>query len=155
MANPFPLQFEELIPLFHVTPGSRCTVIEGPAPPDFPDLTPGPISSIRLDQNWAVTFEWQTLGELNYLMAGEWQLSVYLEQMGGGEFHLPNNTKTIAYQSSPANYVDAFSFPAGTVDREGAFKLVTTVDMVGPTGYQGPISAVGEGPIIRFYEVGL
>lgn len=154
MANPFPLQFEELLPLFGVTNASQCTVMEGPAPTPFPGAIPVPIANIRLDQPWAVEFEWQTVGPLNHLMSGEWQLAVYLEEMGGGEFNLPNNTTPLAFVSAPNAYSYTFNFPAGTVSREGAFRIVTTIDMVGPTGYQGPISGVGEGPIIKFYEVG-
>jgi len=153
MANPFTLQFEELAPYFEVTHG-RCAVYEGPAPAPFPDVTPTPISNIRLDQAWGVTFHWHTLGALNYLVAGTWQLAVYLEEMGGGEFHLPGNVTTIPFVSAPEVYTHVFSFGPGAVTREGAYRIVTTVDMSGPTGYQGPISAVGEGPIIKFYEVG-
>jgi hypothetical protein len=87
-------------------------------------------------------------------MSGEWQLAVYLEEMGGGEFNLPNNTTPLPFVSAPQAYDYTFNFAAGTVSREGAFRVVTTIDMVGPTGYQGPISGVGEGPIIKFYEVG-
>jgi hypothetical protein len=100
-----------------------------------------------------VGFEWETVGPLNYLMAGTWELTVYLEQMGLGEFSLPLNVDTIPFVSAPTVYGFAFSFPAGAVP-EGAYRVVTTVDMIGPGGFQGPISAVGEGPILRFYEVG-
>lgn len=157
MANPFTLEFEELAPLFGVTgPGGNglCAVYEGPAPSPFPDTTPTPITSIRLDQNWGVTFRWRTTGPLNFLMAGTWQLAVYLEEMGGGEFSLPGNTTVIPFVSAPTPYNHVFNFGAGVVTREGAYRVVTTVDMSGPGGYQGPISGVGEGPIVKFYEVG-
>ena len=153
MANPFTLDFEELAPFFEVD-HPLCYVYEGPAPAPFPDVTPTPINNIRLDQSWGVTFHWHTNGALNYLVSGSWQLAVYLEEMGGGEFNLPGNVTTIPFVSSPNTYHHVFPFGPGVVSREGAFRIVTTVDMTGPTGYQGPISAVGEGPIIKFYEVG-
>lgn len=153
MANPFPLEFEELLPLFGAG-NSQCAVVEGPAPAPFPTGAVAPISNIRLDQAWAVTFDWETIGPLNYLMSGEWELTVYLEQMGGGEFDLPNNTVKIPFVSAPNAYSYVFNFPAGAVAEEGAYRVVTTVDMAGPGGYQGPISAVGEGAILRFYQVG-
>ncbi len=153
MANPFTLEFEELAPFFQVA-HPLCSVYEGPAPAPFPDVTPTPISNIRLDQAWGVTFHWHTLGALNYLVSGTWQLAVYLEEMGGGEFSLPGNVTNIPFVSSPHRYTHIFPFGAGVVNHEGAFRVVTTIDMAGPTGFQGPISAVGEGPIIKFYEVG-
>lgn len=153
MANPFPLEFEELAPFFSVSDHS-CTLLEAPAPPPFPDWTPTPINNIRLDQAWAVSFNWRTHGALNYLVAGTWELAVYLEEMGGGEFSLPGNMTTIPFVSQPHAYSHTFAFAPGAVVREGAYRLVTTVDMSGPTGFQGPISAVGEGPIVKFYEVG-
>ena len=153
MANPFPLEFEELAPFFQIQHG-RCTVYEGPAPSPFPQNPATPINNIRLDQAWGVTFHWHTLGALNYLVAGTWELTVYLEEMGVGEINLPGNTMTIPFVSAPHLYTHVFPFAPNVVSREGAYRLVTTVDMRGPTGYQGPISAVGEGPLIRFYQVG-
>ncbi len=153
MANPFKLEFEELAPLFEVSHG-LCAVYEGPAPAPFPDVTPTPINNIRLDQAWGVTFHWHTERALNHLMCGTWQLTVYLEEMGVGEFGLPGNQVQIPFVSEPHLYWHVFNFGPGVVPREGAYRVVTTVDMTGPGGFQGPISAVGEGPIIRFYEVG-
>lgn len=159
MSNPFVLDFEDMAPNFRVTgPGpdgeGACTIFEGPVTGDFPGATP-PISNIRLDQSWGVRFRWETVGPLNYLMAGNWHLTVYLEEMGGGEFNLPGNTMTVPFVSAPHLYTPPpFTFGPGVVDHEGAFRVVTTVDMSGPGSYQGPISAVGEGPILRFYEVG-
>lgn len=152
--NPFILEFEELLPFFSVSgPGGngQCLVTEGPAP-SFGNPPP-PATHIRTDQEWFVRFEWETLGPLNYLMAGTWELTVYLEQMGMGEFSLPLNTAIEPFVSAPTVYDTAFNFAAGVVP-EGAYRIVTTVDMIGPGGFQGPISAVGEGPILRFYEVG-
>ena len=155
--NPFILEFEELLPFFSVTGplggDGMCLVGEGPAPSPFGGPPPPPATHIRTDQDWYVGFAWETLGGLNFLMAGTWELTVYLEQMGGGEFSLPNNTDTIPFASAPTVYGLALGFPAGDV-AEGAYRVVTTVDMIGPGGFQGPISAVGEGPILRFYEVG-
>jgi hypothetical protein len=159
--NPFILEFEELLPFFSVTGpfpvpaggDGMCLVSEGPAPSPFAHPFPAPATHIRTDQDWSVGFAWETLGGLNFLMCGKWELTVYLEEMGPGEFTLPRNTDTIPFVSAPTPYGFAFDFPAGTVP-EGAYRIVTTVDMIGPTGFQGPISAVGEGPILRFYEVG-
>jgi hypothetical protein len=65
------------------------------------------------------------------------------------------NVNTIPFVSGPSPYALAFAFDfAAGVVPEGAYRVVTTVDMIGPGGFQGPISAVGEGPILRFYEVG-
>jgi len=153
MANPFNLEFEETAPSFSVS-NAHCHVFEGAAPAPFPNTTPTPINNIRLDQSWGVTFHWHTHGFLNYIMAGTWELTVYLEEMGGGEFSLPGNKTTIPFVSAPNSYSHVFPFAPGVVSREGAYRVVTTVDMAGPSGFQGPISAVGEGPIIKFYEVG-
>jgi hypothetical protein len=152
-------------PFFEVTgpypsplgPDGMCLVMEGPAPDPFGEPFPAPATHIRTDQEWSVGFSWETLGSLNYLMAGTWELTVYLEEMGGGEFALPLNVNTIPFVSGPSPYALAFAFAfdfAAGVVPEGAYRVVTTVDMIGPGGFQGPISAVGEGPILRFYEVG-
>ena len=151
--NPFHLDFEEILPLFSVAP-SENTVFEGPAPVPFPDATPVPVTSIRIDQQWGVRFKWETQGNLNWLMAGTWELTVYLERMGGGEFNLPGGTKNIAFVSAPNTYTEDLTFPAGSVP-EGAYRIVTTVTMKGPSGFRGPIGAIGDGPVIQFYKVGL
>ena len=152
MANPFPLEFEELLHHFAVT-GGQCTVYEGPAPAPFPDVTPTPISSIRTDQSWGVAVEWTTTGPLNHLMHGDWELICYLEQMGVGEFALPGNTNIVSFVPAPNPYSHVFSFGPGTVPA-GAYRIVLTVTMMGHSGYRGPIAAIGEGPVIQFYQVG-
>jgi hypothetical protein len=98
---------------------------------------------------------WTTQGPLNYLMAGTWELVVYLEQMGVGEYSLPAayGQRSVACHSQPYTYSVDMAVPAGVVP-EGAYQVVTTVKMKGPGGFGGPISGVGNGPILEFYKVG-
>ena len=160
MANPFPLSLEESLSDFELIQPSVCTVYEGMVPPPFQEPPAHPTTHIRFDQQWGVHFHWHTDGALNNLMSGKWHLTVYLEQMGGGEFYLPNNTREVDFQDfvdfggDNYHYFDSFNWQPGTVIDPGAYRVVTTFDMTGPTGFHGPISALGEGPIIRFYEVG-
>jgi hypothetical protein len=100
-----------------------------------------------------VRFQWQTQGALNYLMSGRWELVVYLEQMGGSEFTLPNGTRYQAFVSAPNLYSHDASFPAGVVP-EGAYRIVTTVTLMGPGGFRGPVAGVGDGPVVHFYKTG-
>ena len=158
MPNPFPVETEELLPFFELTgpgPGgaAQCTVYEGPAPTPFPATSPAPVTSIRTDQIWGVALVWETTGALNYLMAGTWELKVYLEQMGGGEFALSGNTHSMPFVSAPNTYSYVYSFSAGTVPA-GAYRVVQTMTLIGPGGFRGPVGAVGDGPIIQFYDVG-
>jgi hypothetical protein len=139
------MSFEELLPAFALT--GTCEVIEaGP--------TGGtPTNIIRTDQAWSVKFDWATTGPLNFLLSGTWQLRVYLEQMGGGEFDLPpaiaNATKP--FVSAPNSYSHMITVPANIVPA-GIYRLVAAVTIVGPTGMPGPIAGFGEAGLIQFFQ---
>ena len=152
MSNPFPLVLEENLPFFNLT-GGTCTVYEGAAPAPFPDVTPAPINNIRTDQPWGMAVTWTTSGVLNHLLAGNWILTCYMEQMGGAEFSLPGNTYTVPFVSAPHTYNHVFHYSPGTCP-PGAYRVVMTAAMAGPAGYRGPVAAVGEGPLLQFYKVG-
>jgi len=142
MAITFNLTTEELLPLFAWN--GKCTVHEGP-------VGGPPTSTIRTNQPWHIHFEWEVTGGLNFIMAGKWKLRVYLEQMGGGEFTLPNPEKEVNFVPSPHNYRDVILFSANVVPA-GVYRLVTTITMVGLGGQPGPISGVGDGGLLHFYE---
>ncbi len=155
MANPFPIVFEESLPAFVIASTAQATITELTSPPPMPFppvLTPA--SSIRSDQPWGVRVEWQTSGSLSSLLAGDWEVTVYIDRMGGAPFTLPGNVQTTPLVAlNPANYTVDFTFPAGAVPA-GAYRMAITVTMRGPApGHvPGPIGGIGDGPLLQFYS---
>lgn len=147
------LKYEELLPLFAIN--GQCETQEY-----SPVLTGGgvftPNNHIQIGQAWRVKFDWNTTGFLNYLIAGKFELRVFLEQMGGGEFNLPNATKIVNVVSSPNAYSDTIEVSAAVSANipAGVYKLVSALTMKGPGGVAGPIAAFAEGPMVQFYKVG-
>ncbi|HGY54842.1 MAG TPA: hypothetical protein ENK44_03990 [Caldithrix abyssi] len=153
---PFTMVHEDILPFFGVN--CQCELEERSLPQPLPGLptTTGwaPTNIIQTGQNWRVQFDWNTIGPLNYYMAGTWHLRVYLEKMGGGEFTLPSANKTVNFVSAPHHYSNEYiEIPGGTVPA-GIYKLVTAITMKGPGGIPGPIAMFGEGPMVQFYDVG-
>ena len=105
-------------------------------------------------------FDWETSGMLNYIMAGTWHLQVFMEKMGGEEFSFPSGIgkQDAAFVSQPYHYQASdphhqINIPAGVVPT-GVYRLVVTMTMTGPSGYQAPIALFGEGPLVQLYDVG-
>lgn len=153
MANPFTVIVEEGLPLFDVAPTAVATVSELPSGGPFPPVL-NPVHSIRSDQTWGVQVKWATHGPLSPLLAGSWEVTVYMDRMGGGSFALPGNVQSTALvATSPANYTVNFTFPAGVVPA-GAYRMAITITMRGPgPGFvPGPVGGVGDGPLLQFYN---
>lgn len=139
----FPIKFEELVPYFSIS--GECELYEVTPP----GTTPTTI--IRTNQEWYIKMSWKTFGALNCLMCGNWQLEVYLEQMGKGEYDLPNSARSVPFVSSPHQYHHEIHFPANKVP-EGVYRIVVTIKMQGPTGIPGPVVGFAEGPLVQFYS---
>lgn len=137
-----PFTFEELLPYFSLTGGLSIYEITPPGAP--------PTTIIRTDQRWKVQFDWETFGRLNCVLCGSWELRVYLEEMGRGEFHLENATATVPFVSSPHSYSREIEFAANSVP-VGLYKLTATIIQQGPGG-PGPIVGFAEGPLVQFYK---
>ena len=153
----FPMDHEELMPAFGVH--CNCDVLEV-----TPAGGPGAVTStqiIRTDQDFRITFDWETSGWLNYLIAGKWVLSVFVEKIGEDDASIPSplgrkerksERQPYHYECSDSrNWIDV---PAGTVSA-GVYKLVTTMTFEGNSGYRAPIALFGEGQMLQFYDVGL
>lgn len=143
----FEMTYEELVPAF--TLNCDCEVIEVSDPN-------APTTIIRTDQRWAVRFNWETLGPLNYVMAGKWHLQLFLEQMGVGEFELPCRTADVDFIARPNTYEEVITINEGLVPA-GIYKLVVAITFSGPPpeSRSGPIALFGEGPMMQFYEAGV
>lgn len=144
------LKFEETLPYFGIK--GHVGLYEGR---DTNDFWPNRANchNIQTDQFWFVGFRFQTRGELNHLMAGNFCLTVYLEQMGKGEFCLENNVKVVPFRSCPETYTEYLAFKPGDVE-PGVYKVVATLTYKGPKGVPGPIAAFAELGMVQFYEEG-
>jgi hypothetical protein len=140
MSNPFPLAIQENLPFFSLK--GQCTLWES-------DPTQPPATIIATSESWGVKFDWQSIGALNHIIAGNWKLTVYLDMMGPGTSPtLPS--ATVAFVSQPNNYTKTLTFQPGSVP-EGLYRLTTSVVLQGPGG-PGPIAMMGDGPLIEFYQ---
>ncbi len=142
-----PMKFEELLPLFSLN--GTCEVLEHTLPGG------APTQIIRTDQAWDVRFRWATIGALNYVLSGRWQLRVLLEEIGIGETGLPPaySFAEVNFVSAPNAYERILHIPAGVV-KAGVYKLVATITMVGPSNVPGPIAGFGEGEMLQFFNGG-
>lgn len=137
----FPLTFEEILPWFRAS--GQCTLWE--------QVVENPTNIIRTGEQWGVTIDWTTVGPLNHIMCGTWTLACFLEKWGPGEGPaLPS--KTVPFVSAPNPYKQTLTFEP--ITNPGAYKLTVTLTMQGPLGVAGPIAALGEGPMIQFYDGG-
>lgn len=153
MANPFPIAFEEGLPSFEIPSAAEATVFELPGGGPFP-ASPVPVNSIRSDQPWGLRVAWTTQGALSPLLAGTWEVTVYLDRLGSGPFSVPGNVQTTALlATNPAGYTVDFGFAAGLVPA-GAYRMAVTVTMRGPAPglVPGPIGGIGDGPLLQFYN---
>ena len=141
------IKFEELLPLFCLS--GKVDVIEGPPPKGLSS------SVIRTDQPWRVDFDWTTSGPLNYIMHGTWELSIYLELMGGKEFDFdPGKGKSsVSFVAKPNNYKSSILVPPNEVPA-GIYRVVASVTMKGIGGVPGPIAGFAEAGLVQFYEGG-
>lgn len=110
---------------------------------------------IRTDQDWGVTFNWSTAGNMAGSLAGDWHLRVYLEKMGPGDGP-PVNPVTKKYETTadPQDYSESITIQKGTVP-PGLYKVTAAITMTGPdpNHYPTPIAMMGEGPLIQVYKV--
>lgn len=110
-----------------------------------------PANIIRLSEAWEVKFDWTTTGALNFLMAGSWNLEVFLEKMGGGEFTLAGATASEPFVSAPNHYVKVINFAAGSVP-VGLYRATAIMQMAGPGGVLGPIVGHSDLGLLQFYS---
>jgi len=142
MAHQFSMQHEDWLPAFSVN--CNCEVL---------DAGLSPTEIIRTDNKWAVRFDWETIGPLNYVMGGTWQLKIFLEKMGAGE--VPSNLPDtiVNFKVHPHNYGETIIIDPGKV-KAGLYKLTTAITFKGLSGVAGPIALFGEGPLLQFYDGG-
>lgn len=154
--EPITLLFEEMMPDFQLT--GEAIIREGPLPaPPEPD--PDPTQStrtIRCGQDWWVHLVWTASGWMNNAIDGNWYLQVFLEKMGIGEFQLMEEPITEPFVSEdPHTYHRDIPFVGQSVAvPPGLYKIAVSLTMKGSEGVPLPITAVAEGPILQFYEVG-
>lgn len=147
---------EEMVPNFNLT--GRAAIFEGPLPSspiDTVDPADG-TRTVRCGQDWWVLVEWTAGGWLNHIMDGTWEVQVFLEQMGIGEFDVMPSPRSVPFVSTdPHNYRIDIPFVAQSLSvPPGLYKIAVALTMRGPLGVPAPIAAVAEGPVIQFYEVG-
>jgi hypothetical protein len=112
-----------------------------------------PAATIRTNQDWKVEFDWQSSGLDNHIIAGNWHLSVFLEQMGPGEAPaLPTAVVPLTPQLNRSDYQRDIVVPAGRV-RAGLYKLVASITHTGPPGQPSRVGGFAEGPLLQFYDV--
>jgi len=134
------MQCEEILPWFGLK--AQFTLWE-----QVPD---NPVTIIRTGESWGVVVEWETIGELNYIMCGYWLLQCFLEKYGPEE--APALTPTsVAIVSKPNKYKIVLTFPP---QEEGAYKLAVTIRMMGPLKVPGPVACSGETSLLQFYPGG-
>ena len=114
-----------------------------------------PVTMIRHEQQWGARFKWTTDGGLNYMMAGEWHLQIFLESVGGAEFSFPPGMgeAKVRFESEPYEYDKDIEIPAEKVP-DGVYRLVASIVLLGPTNVPGPVAGFAEGPMVKFYTVG-
>ncbi len=136
------ITFEELLPFFGL---SGDASISEQVPVQVPT------NIVRRSEGWQVKLDWQTSGPLNFIMSGTWKITVYLEQMGGGEFSLPGNTATEPFISQPNAYSKTMLFGAGSVPA-GLYRASVVITIEGPGGVPGPIAGHEDLGLIQFYD---
>lgn len=112
-----------------------------------------PTQIIRTDQAWGVKFHWAIVGDLCCMVQGYWNLAVYLEQMGGGEFNLPHNTMPLDFLPKPHVYdPKPMIWNAGEVP-VGIYRIVATLTVTAEDGVTpGPFAGYVEGPMLQFFK---
>jgi hypothetical protein len=112
-----------------------------------------PTNIIRTDKAWGVRFNWELLGDLCCMIFGKWTISVYLEEMGVGEYDLKNNEKTFDFKPYPHVYGPIeMKWAAGEVPA-GTYRLVATIGVMAADGVTpGPFGGFVSGPMLRFFK---
>jgi len=153
--EPMTLTFEEMMPFFKIS--GTASIFEGPMPPhpDTIDPTDG-TRTIRTGQDWWALIQWTATGWMNLAIDGTWNLQVFLEKMGIGEFQLMNAPRVVPFVSAnPHTYTVDIPFVAQSISvPAGLYKVAVSLTMRGPTPTQAPlpIAAVAEGPVLQFYD---
>ena len=148
--TPVNLVKEEILPFFGFS--GNVELFEGPSTAGAPAAPPA--TNIQTDQPCFLRYKITTTGILNYVMAGTWEAQVYLEEMGGGEFTLPNSTNTEPFVAQPQDYQFSVDIPANTVPA-GVYRVVARLTMKGDTGVPAPIAAFADLGIVQFYKEGV
>ncbi len=149
-----PFTFEERFPYFEIS--GNAHLHEGPIP--APNIgTTDSARAIQTGQDWYIHATWTCSGWMTNAMSGDWQIQVFLEKMGIGEFELmPGGPVTIPFVSAnPHTYSTFIPFVATSLSvPKGLYKPTLQLTMEGPAGVALPIVAVAEGDVISFYDVG-
>jgi len=117
-----------------------------------------PTTLIKTNQDWFVRIRLRTEGIMNGTTAGSFLLRLHLEGLGlaASELDLPAVAVSVDLtpDSPPQDYLKDIEVKAGDVP-VGAYKLVTTVNVIGPAPKKAPAAIAGycEGPILQFYAV--
>lgn len=125
---------------------------EGAGKPD-PFTPVSPVNIIQVDQALFVHFVWTQSGVLSKLLntSCKWECRAYLEEMGKQETDNPAPTYVNFVAVDGNTYSAYVTIPAGSL-REGAYKIVATLQLNGPTGKPTPIAAYEEVGILQVYE---
>jgi len=130
---------------------------------DLTVLDPGnaPVTVLTLGQSWGVRVSWKTedippaIG-LAQLLAGNWQVSAYLESMGKGFEDQVGTTQTVPYQPWPAAGWTAIinvpgALPPTTPDMPMAYRLTTTICFENGGGVPTSMAGYVDGPTVQFH----
>jgi len=143
------LTIENVIPKDMLDVKGYVKLYEGPSVEDLKDVPP--VNIIQRDQTMYVHFHWKQHGWLGRLISNcTWKASVFLEQIGKGEVDNPAPVNVSFQQASPAYYRGVVTLPANSLP-EGAFRVVATLTLQGPSG-PTPIAAFDDLGIVQVYE---
>lgn len=117
----------------------------------FPSVVTTPPTSIQLDQNSRVEFNWSQVGILSTMLTGIWRCDVFLEQMGPGEGPAITGSTTAFVPVSGNNYTVFCNIPAGSVPI-GLYRVTSRL-MLLPNSSGGNPNALS--PIAAFEDLGL
>lgn len=119
--------------------------------------TQQPVRIIPTTDSWSISASWDILGLIAPFLAGDWNVSAYLEALDGGTDPgqvgtPPNMTIVVPLSSvplaSPRNYSATINVPAGQV-RTGLFNLTVAITYtIG--GTPEPMAGFNTGPILQF-----
>jgi hypothetical protein len=134
---------------FSVNGGSTLQELSGGG--GFPSVVTTPPTSIQLDQNSRVEFNWTQVGILSTMLTGIWRCDVFFEQMGPGEGPAVTGSTTAFVPVSGNNYTVFCNIPAGSVPI-GLYRVTSRL-MLLPNSSGGNPNALS--PIAAFEDLGL
>ncbi|MCB9283594.1 MAG: hypothetical protein H6563_05915 [Lewinellaceae bacterium] len=122
-----------------------------PAPGPFDPTASNMI--VQTDQPLKVKLHWRVRGALALLMAGSWDCSVYLEEMGPGEYAGSPYTQRVPLVAQLDHTYDV-TVNVPPITKAGLFRVTVAVSLIGPppTNSALPVAAFSDIGILRTYD---